>query len=482
MGGIPDPELRGMSDFLGGRTGEFGACTVDRGRGLWALVALGALVLAATGGCRTTPPAPWALNYDHLVRLSERVVLAHRLAEIVHIYCEYPGYRWTDAPGEGIACVDDAARASVVWLQEWSRSGDREALDHARRLLRFLLAMQQENGTFANFVDADLRPNLHGTSSRPSLGWWTARAAWALASGWRHFRSLDPAFGDSLSEALERLHSPLDTLMARYGQWEESARPYPKWLVNGSGADATATLVLALLQMREDPRFRWSDSTTRRLLEGILAMQVTDPADSLHGALLCYRDLWHAWGSLQLFALVRAWRAFGDPSYLEAALQEARHWRGRLLVHGLLHEVDVRRGESRTYPQIAYDIRPAVWGLLALAEATGDTFWSVAAGLWASWFIGNNDAGIPTYDAHTGRTFDGITGPGEVNRNAGAESTVEALLTLQAVSSDPVAMRALTARWDSSWDSGGRRLRRARTPAGARYVLAYDSTGVFLLP
>jgi hypothetical protein len=37
------------------------------------------------------------------------------------------------------------------------------------------------------------------------------------------------------------------------------------------------------------------------------------------------------------------------------------------------------------------------------------------------------------YDPKSGRTFDGIGSPEEINLNSGAESTIEALLSLQAL-------------------------------------------------
>ena len=44
------------------------------------------------------------------------------------------------------------------------------------------------------------------------------------------------------------------------------------------------------------------------------------------------------------------------------------------------------------------------------------------------WFSGQNAVNVVMYDSTTGRTFDGI-GENGVNRNSGAESTIEALLT-----------------------------------------------------
>ena len=43
------------------------------------------------------------------------------------------------------------------------------------------------------------------------------------------------------------------------------------------------------------------------------------------------------------------------------------------------------------------------------------------------------------YDPETGRCFDGIGPEKEVNMNSGAESTIEALLILQAIQNHPIA-------------------------------------------
>jgi hypothetical protein len=63
------------------------------------------------------------------------------------------------------------------------------------------------------------------------------------------------------------------------------------------------------------------------------------------------------------------------------------------------------------------------------------------AGLTAGWFYGNNSASFAMYDSTTGRGYDGLMGPSEfrVNRNAGAESTIEALMALQGIAADPLA-------------------------------------------
>jgi hypothetical protein len=97
------------------------------------------------------------------------------------------------------------------------------------------------------------------------------------------------------------------------------------------------------------------------------------------------------------------------------------------------------------FPQIAYGVNSLVQGLVALHQATGDDTYGKLAGLAAGWFYGNNAAGFPMYDPATGRGYDGLHGPTSfrVNLNAGAESTIEALMALQAMNADPVASRYL---------------------------------------
>ncbi len=102
------------------------------------------------------------------------------------------------------------------------------------------------------------------------------------------------------------------------------------------------------------------------------------------------------------------------------------------------------------YPQIAYDVRTTALGFLYLYRASGDERYAVLAGLAASWLTGNNISGERIYDAATGRCFDGIDRKG-VNRNSGAESTIEALYTLIEIEKAPAASAWLHARSVQAW-------------------------------
>jgi DUF1680 family protein len=87
------------------------------------------------------------------------------------------------------------------------------------------------------------------------------------------------------------------------------------------------------------------------------------------------------------------------------------------------------------FPQIAYGIRPMVSAAIEAYQITGKRRYLATALQIASWLTGNNDAHLAIYDAASGRTFDGIGLGAMINRDSGAESTIEGLLTLQTLES-----------------------------------------------
>ncbi len=440
-----------------------------------------ALVGAACGGGKDAPAGPEAapslVNLAHLDHLGETVVRGDTTYRLVHIYAEAPDYAWVGDDDEGIACVDDAARAAVVYLRHVEQTGDAEARAKAEALLRFILYMQRPDGLFDNFVwDRTLRINTeHPNSRAEGVTWWTARAVWALGEGARVLHSADPAAATLYAERALRVMPHLQQLLHRYGETTTvGGRVYPRWLPGEVAADATSELLLGLTALRAVRPDSTLQSVIDRLAEGVALMQMDADHPLVPSAHLSWRALWHAWGNAQSAALVAA----GHPA---GAVQEAERFFPRLLVDGWLHSVDLETGTVRRFEQIAYGVRPVVTGLLALAEATGDRRYAVLAGLAASWLTGNNAAATPMYDPATGRGYDGILSPDRINANAGAESTIEALLTLQAVERHPEARAWLFARGDAPQsverDGTVYRYRVFRAGEGRRLAVAVPSDG-----
>ncbi|MBD3288647.1 hypothetical protein GF337_07595, partial [candidate division KSB1 bacterium] len=157
------------------------------------------------------------INFDHLRHLTESVQTEDGLNfDIVHIYAEYPDYDRTIAAGEGIACIDDVARAAVVYLRHFELSGDTASLHDVRALLEFCRYMQAVDGQFYNFIHEDYTINRTGRTSRKSFDPWAARAVWALGNGYRIFKEVDPLYADTLKMHLERSFGQIELMLQNY--------------------------------------------------------------------------------------------------------------------------------------------------------------------------------------------------------------------------------------------------------------------------
>src|SRR5258708_15895239 len=125
------------------------------------------------------------MRLEPLQHLGLDAVVRGRKVRVVSLYAEAPDYRPTGSPKrdgfEGIASLDDAARAAVVYLRQYEATGDSSVRDDAVRLLNFVTAMEQGDGEFVNFIDSAGHLNRDAPSSRQSMSYWAARSIWALA-------------------------------------------------------------------------------------------------------------------------------------------------------------------------------------------------------------------------------------------------------------------------------------------------------------
>ena len=415
------------------------------------LVAL--IVLCVSCGRVTEAPAvssadaPLAIRFDHLQHLGLSAVVKGQPVRVVSLYAEAPDYRLTGSPArdgfEGIASLDDAARAAVAYLREYEATGDVRARDEAVRLLGFVTAMEQGDGEFVNFIDSAGRLNLNAPSSRKSMSYWAARSIWALGEAVR-------VLGASDSTLLTPMRPVLDRAVVRLGREIDAGR-----LIGGS-TTATAEALLGLLAMQRGLIAMQQAKGQTAHIE--LAMRTADLLAARSTGTMSTPPWgahlddpaadWHAWGSRSVEALASAENALGRLEYGASARNEADGLWGRFLLAGRIPSTVAPNGTATWYPQIAYGVGSIVDGYLALADITTDPRYAVFAGLAAGWFVGANPAGLSMYDEKTGRTFDGIDGPDPVrlNRNSGAESTIEALLALQRVTSNPQAAEYLRYR------------------------------------
>jgi multiple sugar transport system substrate-binding protein len=192
---------------------------------------------------------------------------------------------------------------------------------------------------------------------------------------------------------------------------------------------------------------------------------------------------WHAWGARSVEVLARPDNSLNGLEHAASARKEADGLWGRFMLAGRIPATVAHDGTATWYPQIAYGIGSIVNGYLALAETNNDPRYAVFAGLAANWFLGDNPARLSMYDEKNGRTFDGIDGPTplRLNRNSGAESTIEALLALQRVTSNPDAARYLGYRPVGELSTSLANVPNQREyvgPGGERLILRRGPSGV----
>lgn len=287
---------------------------------------------------------------------------------------------------EGVACVDDAARAALVYASIWQRYRSSWARETADGLLTFTCAMQVEGGAFANFIATwEGERQLDTPTSHPGGGPWQARAMHALARGVSAFGH--PIYVDAFEAGLPMLSVPTTHLdvravgvLAVLEYWQATAAPVARALA-----------------------VRWAEDIAATATGGILPDQVG-------------RAEVHLWGHLQEAALAHVGHAFGRDDLIQVAARSA----DALLVPAVLQSFAGPRS-------LAFDVSSAVAGLEAVASATSERRYSEHAAAARAWFDGRNAAGQPVYDRARGLVADGIDGD-RVSENSGAESNIEGAL------------------------------------------------------
>jgi hypothetical protein len=390
-----------------------------------------------------------ALNCSHLQHLYDEILLPDGTAAgIVHIYSEYPDYQFAIEPNEGYTCVDDVARA-VVFLAGYDSADCIEKnsviLD---KMMNFLLSMQSRNGYFHNFIwhDGSINTTYRTSQARPD--WWSWRAFWAMES----YALLNEGNSDRIATAAERLAEKIfaDLISSGMKTQEINGVTVPKWLPWESAADQAGVLTLALeLYYKRTGEVRAAELISQ-LADGMLLMQLGDSLTFPYGAFLSWNNIWHAYGNIQSYALLKAGKTLGEPRYIKQALREIDHFYPWLIDQGYLSNFTVKAQgavysleEQQKYPQIAYGFRPMIFACTEAFEITGERKYLEMAQRIASWFFGRNDARNPLYDMNSGRCYDAINSTSDINLNSGAESTIEALLALRELEEAGVDIREI---------------------------------------
>jgi hypothetical protein len=410
----------------------------------WVLGIIGALIFSSCDKNRVgkEEPADSILNLSHLDHLGEVVTHNGQDLRLIHIYAEAPDYNWVGDSDEGVSCVDDVARAAVVYLRHFELTGDEESAVKAKQLLRFIVYMQTEEGLFHNFVFSNkLDKNItHQNSVANEVNWWAARAIWALGTGARVLAEQDTTFAQMCLTAIDKTLPHIEEMVAAHPT-PRTVHNYrmPTWLIGKSGSDASSELLLGLVAAEKVSADAGYQNVITKLAEGISMMQYGDISEAPYGAHISWEGGWHGWGNSQTMALVEA-------GYPESAIFEGSNFYPLLLVNGWLHSFELENPANRRYyEQIAYATRGVAVGLVRLYEETGNDDYGIMAGIAASWFMGNNVTGQKMYNPLFGYGYDGINDVNTINKNSGAESTIESLLTILEIEKHSMAKKWMEA-------------------------------------
>ena len=319
-----------------------------------------------------------------LARLTHPVPRAGPTALALAVYTDRSGERVVakESGFEGVACVDDVARALDVLCPIWTRTRDPEIERWARGMLEFVLWMQGDDGRWWNFIyDWSGARNESGITSATGENFWHARALSGVSHAWL-------TFGDERS--LEAMHRGLDHAVTRQAP-----------------ADVRALHVLVGLRLMEDsmpdlrPTVRhWAHEIAAARTDGVLMNNPDEQGEP------------HLWAHVQEGVLALAGRALGDDTLIDVARTSASALWGPI----------VRGGFDR--PSVTpYDAACAVYSLECLADVDGGDDWFELAAQARRWFDHVDASGRAVYDRRVGRVADGVDA-GRVSENSGAEANV----------------------------------------------------------
>jgi hypothetical protein len=375
------------------------------------------------------------VNLQHTLSLVDSLDIEGETICYIYIYADAPNYKPVGAVNEGITCVDDVGRFLEVIETEIINYNRQELRPIARGLSYFLLHLSRSDGLWYNFMLEDGSINRSHRNSVADFGWWAARGLRGLAAAYRIFQEApeDSILLKQIHQRIQACQGPLEACLIKYPAMLTDSLPVrPAWLIKDA-ADISAEMLMALCKLQRTGAFHF-EQEIRYLAEGLLDSQITDTLNTLHGIYYCWRNLWHNWGNNMAFALLEAFQLFGDSRYLDSVQLWADNFVPYLIQHDFPWELIVKpEGSIITIPmpQIAYGFNSLYRGLKQLADITGLKEHTARAEQVFGWFKGKNPARIRMYDPASGHCFDGINEGPEINRNSGAESTLECLLAIQ---------------------------------------------------
>ena len=375
-------------------------------------------------------------NIDHALQLVDSTEVQGEMLKWISIYADAPSYQPVIAVGEGITCVDDVGRFLEVLEFEILHNQRVDLVHVARGMVKYLLYLSRDDGLWYNFMFEDGSINTEYRTSVSSFQWWAVRGLRGLGAGYRIFSSL-PAEGTFKLEIVKRFKASqphLDSLFSNYPNFSlaDDGTQRPSWNLENA-PDQSSELLLALAGVHGLGEFDYKQEINI-LAEALIGWQYQGDDKKYKGLYYCWQNTWHGWGNNQSLALLQAYLILEDERFLTSVKMWADFFVPSLIESDFPAEINLDSSgmwQTREYNQIAYGLGSTYRGMKTLSAITGSAEYASSAEAVFSWFKGQNVASTQMYDPLNGRCFDGIAEGKRVNRNSGAESTIECLLAIQ---------------------------------------------------
>lgn len=393
------------------------------------------------------------INTSHLEHLFQEIdINGTKKLGTVWIYSDAPDYPLVNDVDEGFTCVDDVSRALVFYCKQYKRNPLKKDLNKIRSLARFVMYMKADNGYYNNFMFPDNRINEVHPNSKSVPNFWSWRAFWALSE----VNLLDAPELSNLNAQvqthLEQLLSNIELLFSIENEPLLVDGIEIPWILGEYGGDQVSVIMIALANYYQSAKSPVIENLLIKLGGTLLEAQYGDQFSPPYSASLSWRNIWHAWGNNQAYALLYTGRILNNKRFIDAGLKEVKYFYPFCLEQNYLSNFTITiRNDSiliqnvHSFPQIAYGIRPMIYASLEAYKLTGEEAFASQAGELAMWYFGSNPAKQAMYDPLTGRTFDGVNSSSISNFNSGAESTIEGLLSIQAIESNALAKQYVLA-------------------------------------
>lgn len=321
-----------------------------------------------------------------LARLCRPVPAAGPRALALAVYADEMGQTLVaeDCGLEGVACVDDVARAAMVLCDVWKATGQGWVRTWADSLLDFVMWMEDgKSGRWFNFIkDWDGTRNANGSTSFSGGEYWEARALGALTRAW-------VTFGDERArDAADRAsHEIVESHVAPDIRVMHIQAALDRWRCDSRGEDAR---LLGL----------WAEELVQAERGDLLINNVDE------------RGHPHLWGHIQEGVLADIGVALEKPEYIVRAERSAAPMFFDLIDNNF------------NLPALeAYGVASAIFVMDRLTAATGKQLYAEMGEKARQWFDGRNPARKPMYDREAGKVLDGIR-EGKINPHSGAESNI----------------------------------------------------------